>query len=251
MRGSVCLEAGLLSILGLGFLMGIKHAIEPDHVIAVSTIASRSKNLWRSSLAGAFWGMGHTATLLIVGFFLFLFKSEISDKWSMSLEFLVGIMLVVLGVSSLRTFKHHIHAHDHSHGESRHTHFHVIHDHSHSHHHHGEMSEHGNKNGFSYMKSLLVGLIHGLAGSAAMALLTMSTVDSMWEGMLYIAIFGCGTILGMLLFTTAIGIPFVLTTRRFRLNRTMTWMTGALSALYGVYYMYNLGVTEGLFGLWF
>lgn len=241
----------MLSILGLGFLMGIKHAIEPDHVIAVSTIASRSKNLWRSSLAGAFWGMGHTATLLIVGFFLFLFKSEISDKWSMSLEFLVGIMLVVLGVSSFRTFKQHIHAHDHSHGESRHTHFHVIHDHSHSHHHHGETSEHGNKNGFSYMKSVLVGLVHGLAGSAAMALLTMSTVDSMWEGMLYIAIFGCGTILGMLLFTTAIGIPFVLTTRRFRLNRTLTWMTGALSALYGVYYMYNLGVTEGLFGLWF
>lgn len=239
------MEVGLLSIMGLGFLMGIKHAIEPDHVIAVSTIASRSKSLWRSSLAGAFWGIGHTATLLVVGFFLFFFKSEISDKWSMSLEFLVGIMLVVLGVSSFSTFKTRIHTHSHSHGEKKHTHFHMREDHSHEHPHHES-----NRN-LSYGKSVLIGFVHGLAGSAAMALLTMSTVDTIWQGMLYIAVFGAGTILGMLLFTTAIGIPFVLTSRQFKLNRALTAFTGGLSAVYGVYYMYNLGVTEGLFQLWF
>lgn len=244
-RGSVRVEAGLLSILGLGFLMGIKHAIEPDHVIAVSTIASRSKSLWRSSMAGAFWGIGHTATLLAVGFFLFLFKSEISDKWSMSLEFLVGIMLVVLGVASVRTFNNRVHAHNHSHGEQRHTHFHMREDHNHGHEHTHSTDK------VSYHKSMLIGLVHGLAGSAAMALLTLSTVDTMWQGMLYIAVFGVGTILGMLLFTTAIGIPFVLTSRKFRVNRVLTVLTGGLSTLYGLYYMYNLGITEGLFQLWF
>jgi ABC-type nickel/cobalt efflux system permease component RcnA len=246
-RGSVGVEVGLLSILGLGFLMGIKHAIEPDHVIAVSTIASRSKSLWRSSLAGVFWGIGHTATLLVVGFFLFFFKSEISHKWSMSLEFLVGIMLVVLGVASFRTFKTRIHAHSHSHGEKKHTHFHMREDHSHSHAH----PHHELKRNVSYGKSVLIGFIHGLAGSAAMALLTMSTVDTLWQGMLFIAVFGGGTILGMMLFTTAIGIPFVLASRQFKVNRVLTALTGSLSAVYGVYYMYNLGVTEGLFKLWF
>jgi ABC-type nickel/cobalt efflux system permease component RcnA len=236
------MEIGFLSILALGFVLGIKHAIEPDHVIAVSTIASQSKKLLRSSLAGVFWGIGHTATLFIIGIILILMKGEIPEKWAMSLEFLVGIMLVYLGTTTILSFKN-IHVHQHEHDEEKHKHVHS-HIHSGKHEH-----KHQHKN-VSYLKSLVIGLIHGLAGSGAMVLLTMSTVKSVWEAAVYILIFGVGTIIGMLFFTTIIGIPFVFSTKKLRLNKTLTQITGVISIMFGIFYMYNLGVTEGLFKLW-
>jgi ABC-type nickel/cobalt efflux system permease component RcnA len=232
----------LLSILALGFILGIKHAIEPDHVIAVSTIASQSKKLWRSSLAGVFWGIGHTATLFIVGLILILMKGEMPEKWAMSLEFLVGIMLVYLGVTSILSFKN-IHTHEHEHDGELHKHF-------HSHKHDSEHEHKHQHKDVSYIKSMLVGLVHGLAGSAAMVLLTMSTVESVWEGAVYILVFGAGTVVGMLLFTTFIGIPFVLSANKTSVNIKLTQITGGISTIFGIYYMYNLGVTEGLFKLW-
>ena len=111
------MEITLLSVLALGFILGIKHAIEPDHVIAVSTIASKSKKIWHASLAGVFWGIGHTATLFIIGIILILMKGEIPEKWSMSLEFLVGIMLVYLGVTSILSLRKNK---QHAHSERRH-----------------------------------------------------------------------------------------------------------------------------------
>lgn len=217
-------EVGLLSILVFGFILGIKHAIEPDHVIAVSTIASQSKKLWRSSLAGVFWGVGHTATLFIVGIVLILMKGELPEKWAMSLEFLVGIMLVYFGVAAVRSVKAvRNQAHEHVHTTIR---------------------------DVSYTKSMFMGLIHGLAGSAAMVLLTMSTVNNVWEGAAYILIFGVGTVVGMLFFTTIIGIPFVLSAGKIGLNKALTKATGVISTAFGFYYMYNLGITEGLFKLW-
>lgn len=236
------MEIGLLSILGLGFVLGIKHAIEPDHVIAVSTIASQSKKLVRSSLAGVFWGIGHTATLFIIGIVLILMKGEIPEKWAMSLEFLVGIMLVYLGITTILSFKN-IHLHKHEHDGALHKHVHS-HDHSGTHEH-----QHQHKK-VSYLKSMLIGLVHGLAGSGAMVVLTMSTVNSAWEGAVYILIFGAGTVIGMLFFTTLIGIPFVFSAKKFSLNKTLTQVTGVISTVFGIYYMYNLGVTEGLFKLW-
>ncbi|WP_066254087.1 sulfite exporter TauE/SafE family protein [Neobacillus drentensis] len=236
------MEIGFLSILALGFVLGIKHAIEPDHVIAVSTIASQSKKLLRSSLAGVFWGIGHTATLFIIGIILILMKGEIPEKWAMSLEFLVGIMLVYLGTTTILSFKN-IHVHQHEHDEEEHKHVHS-HLHSGKHEH-----KHQHKN-VSYLKSLVIGLVHGLAGSGAMVLLTMSTVKSVWEAAVYILIFGVGTIIGMLFFTTIIGIPFVFSTKKVRLNKTLTQITGVISIMFGIFYMYNLGVTEGLFKLW-
>jgi sulfite exporter TauE/SafE len=216
----------LFSILSLGFILGIKHAIEPDHVIAVSTIASKSKKLWQSTLAGVFWGIGHTATLLIVGVILIVMKNEISDKVSMSLEFLVGIMLVYLGTMNIINFRK----------KKQHTHLHP----------HSEQTN----NKTSYLKSTAIGLVHGLAGSAAMVLLTMTTVDSAWEAALYILVFGAGTIIGMLCFTTILGIPFVFSSRKYSINRTLAVIAGVVSLVFGIYYMYNLGVTEGLFSLW-
>ncbi|MGO0058933.1 urease accessory protein UreH domain-containing protein [Brevibacillus fluminis] len=208
-------------ILWTGFLLGIKHAIEPDHVIAVSTIASRSKNLFRSSLAGVFWGIGHTATLFVVGLILILLKGNIPEKWALSLEFTVGIMLVYLGLTNIGKAARVV--------QSKHV---------------------QRKKEMPYVKSVLIGLVHGLAGSAAMVLLTLSTVSTVWEGALYILIFGLGTVLGMLLFTTVIGLPFVLTLAKLPVNRALRMLTGAISTAFGFFYMYNLGITEGLFQLW-
>ena len=224
------MDITLLSVLAIGFLLGIKHAIEPDHVIAVSTIASKSKKLWNASLAGVFWGIGHTATLFTVGIILILMKGDFSDKWSMSLEFLVGIMLFYLGITSLlSTRKNKQHAHlQEEHAEN----------------------DQSNKRELSYFKSLFIGFIHGLAGSAAMVLLTMSTVDTVWQGSLYILIFGVGTTIGMLVFTTILGIPFVLSKKRITVSRSLIMITGMISVLFGIYYMYNLGFNEGLFELW-
>ncbi|MEH7255774.1 sulfite exporter TauE/SafE family protein [Neobacillus niacini] len=236
------MEIGFLSILALGFVLGIKHAIEPDHVIAVSTIATQSKKLLRSTLAGVFWGIGHTATLFIIGIFLILMKGEIPENWAMSLEFLVGIMLVYLGLTTILSFKNlHVHHHEHDGEENLHIHSHM-HDGQHKYIHH-------HKN-VSYGKSMFIGLVHGLAGSGAMILLTMSSVKSVWEAAIYILIFGVGTVIGMLFFTTIIGIPFVFSAQKLRLNKTLTQITGVISVGFGIYYMYNLGITEGLFKLW-
>ncbi|WP_284645598.1 HoxN/HupN/NixA family nickel/cobalt transporter [Paenibacillus silviterrae] len=212
------MEASIISILGLGFILGIKHAVEPDHVIAVSTIASQTKKLSRSSLAGVFWGIGHTATLFLIGLIVLLLKEEISERLAMSLEFLVGVMLVYLGFTGMLTYR--------------------------------KLSGHMHSIDRSHWKSVAVGFIHGLAGSAAMVLLTMSTVHSIWQGLVYIIVFGAGTVIGMLLFTTVIGLPFVFTAGHSRFNRVLTQATGLISMTFGVYYMYNLGVTEGLFALW-
>ncbi|MBA9025561.1 HoxN/HupN/NixA family nickel/cobalt transporter [Peribacillus huizhouensis] len=231
-----------LSILALGFVLGIKHAIEPDHIIAVSTIASQSKKLLRSSLAGVFWGIGHTATLFIVGIILIFMKGEIPEEWAMSLEFLVGIMLVYLGVTTFLSFKN-IHIHEHEHNREEHKHV-------HSHEHSGQHEHKHHQKKVSYLKSSLIGLVHGLAGSGAMVLLTMSTVQDVWEGAIYILIFGIGTVVGMLFFTTIIGIPFVFSAKKLSLNKTFTQITGVVSTVFGIYYMYNLGVTEGLFKIW-
>lgn len=240
------MDITLFSVLVIGLLLGVKHAIEPDHVIAVSTIASKSRKLWDASLAGVFWGIGHTATLFAVGIILILMKGDLSVKWSLSLEFLVGIMLVVLGITSILSIKKDKpHAHllvENSEDEQEE---HVENDQK-------ENTEYVqlNKRNISYFKSLIIGLIHGLAGSAAMVLLTMSTVDTVWQGSLYILIFGVGTTLGMLVFTTILGIPFVLSKNRFTLSRSLIMTTGAVSILFGIYYMYNLGFNEGLFKLW-
>lgn len=204
-----------LSVLLLGLLLGFKHSLEPDHMIAVATVTGKSKKLWVSTLAGVFWGIGHTLTLFIVGITIILVKQDIPEEWAMSLEFLVGIMLVYLGVKNLRIRQ--------SSKEENHHH--------------------------SYLKLTLIGFIHGLAGSAAMVLLTMSTVESVWESFYYILVFGVGTIIGMMFFTTLIGIPFVLG-KKFQLNRFLTALSGTVSFVFGIYYMYNLGITEGLFQMW-
>lgn len=223
------MDVTMLSVLTLGFILGIRHALEPDHMIAVSTIASQSKRLWQASLAGVFWGIGHTATLFVVGIILILMKNDIPEKWSLTLEFFVGIMLVYLGIAAMLSIRKKQEHHPH-------------------HHAHEELPPGRRK--VTYYKSLIIGFVHGIAGSGAMVLLTMSTVQSVWQGALYILIFGVGTVAGMLIFTTIIGIPFILSMKRMITSKALILTTGAVSTIFGFYYMYNLGVNDGLFSLW-
>ncbi|MGZ9816034.1 urease accessory protein UreH domain-containing protein [Peribacillus simplex] len=213
------MEMSLLLVLGIGFVLGIKHALEPDHIIAVSTIASQSKKIWKSSLAGVFWGIGHTLTLFVFGVILILLKNEIPEAWAMSLEFLVGIMLVYLGFTTIFSWK--------------------------------QPERHDHTGRATYLKSMIVGIVHGLAGSAAMVLLTISTIDEAWQGAIYIIIFGVGTCIGMLLFTTILSIPFVTSSSSKKVNRLLIRLTGVISTVFGIYYMYNLGINEELFSVWF
>ncbi|OLN23065.1 urease accessory protein UreH [Domibacillus antri] len=201
------MQGGLLSILLLGFTLGIKHATEPDHVIAVSTIASRTKKLSRSSLAGVFWGLGHTATLLIIGVTAVVLGQHIPENVASALEFFVGLMLVYLGLNGLRKSRTVA-------GKGNHQHFHK--------------------------KSFVIGVIHGLAGSAAMVLLSATNADTGSEAFQFILIFGAGTVVGMLLFTTMLGLPFLVTSRK-AIPVFLMRATSLISVLYGLYYMVQTG----------
>lgn len=212
-----------VSIFSLAPALGMKHATEPDHVIAVSTVASRSKRVGSATLAGVFWGIGHTVTLFGMGMVFGLVKNQITDAWAMSLEFVVGIMLVYLGVSNMST------------GRKSHIHNHLL-----------ERTDSG-----YFLRSMFIGVVHGLAGSGALVLLTMSTVNTLWQGALYILIFGLGTIIGILILSTFIGLPFVLSSKKSTMHSKMTKCTAAISVFFGLYYMDNLGIGEGLFQLWF
>jgi len=216
------MDISLLSLMSLGAALGMKNAVEPDHVTAVSTIAAKSRRIWTASLAGVFWGIGHTAALFAVGMLLILTKSEIPDGWAKLTEFCVGVMIVVLGISSLLDLRRREPA--------------------------NERQEPREKT--AYWKTLMIGVVHGFAGSAAMVLLTMSLMRHVWEGALFILVFGLGTVAGMLLTTTVIGMPFALTSGKIRLNRALAGLAGAFSVAFGLYYMFETGVHEILVAHW-
>lgn len=190
-----------LTILGLGFVLGARHALDADHLAAVSTILSKRPSLQTSGFIGLCWGFGHTLMLLLVGIAVILLKVTISESLAQTFEFGIGIMLVLLGGSlawSIYQEGWHLHAHDHD-GE-RHLHLHSHQeDESHRHHHWMHLS----------VRPLLIGMAHGLAGSAALMLMVLSTVQTMWQGILYIVIFGMGSIIGMVLLGLLISVPLV------------------------------------------
>ncbi|HEY0100693.1 MAG TPA: hypothetical protein VGB76_17235, partial [Pyrinomonadaceae bacterium] len=192
----------ITSVLAFGFVLGLKHAVEADHLAAVSTIVSERKSLLSSSLVGGLWGVGHTISLLVVGLAVILFQFEISARTAQALEFCVGLMLVALGANALRKLKRggHLHLHMHQHGTRQHVHPH-IHDgapEADSHTHHGLRLS---------ARPLLVGMVHGLAGSASLMLLVLSTISSPPVELLFILIFGVGSIGGMMLMSALVGLP--------------------------------------------
>jgi ABC-type nickel/cobalt efflux system permease component RcnA len=201
-------DSHLFTVLFLGFLLGIRHALDADHVAAVMTIATGKRTVRRSALIGFCWGMGHTVILLLVAVAVVFFKLTISSTWAKVFEAGVGVMLVALGVSlALALWRERLHLHSHSHEDGQ--------EHRHMHAHgHGGHHDHLHRFRLEY-KSLAVGMVHGLAGSAALLLIVLATVPSFSVGMLYILIFGIGSILGMVLLAILMSIPFAMGMEKF------------------------------------
>jgi sulfite exporter TauE/SafE len=236
------MESSLLAAFGLGLLLGIQHALDPDHLIAVSTIVSEHKNFKWASLIGAFWGLGHTTTLFIVGLLVIGLRLTIPPRLGSGLELLVAVMLVILGLNVLRKAfgAERVHLHTHSHNPLTHTHLHA---------HENPAQDHAHAHAFKAMRRpFIVGMVHGLAGSAALMLLVLSTIQSPLGGLLYIIIFGLGSVGGMLLLSGIISLPFILTAQRFTLlNRWIRVFAGVASVTFGIYLAWEIGSELNLF----
>lgn len=234
--------ASTLGILGFGFLIGLKHATEADHLAAVSTIVAERKSLLSSALIGAFWGLGHTISLFIVGIFVLLLNFQISDQTGRILEFCVGVMLLLLGINVLRKLLQggHLHFHAHEHDERAHAHPHI--------HIHGQEDEANTHHGFKFSpRSVIIGMVHGLAGSGALMLLILPTIESRAVGLLYIVIFGIGSIAGMMIMSFLVGLPFHFTANRLnRLNYVLQSVAGLFSIGLGLFIIYEKGIVEGI-----
>lgn len=216
-----------LTILGVGFVLGARHALDADHLAAVSTILSRRPSLQASGFIGLCWGVGHTLMLLLVGIAVILLKVTIPESLAQTFEFGIGIMLVVLGGSlawSIYREGWHLHAHEHD-GE-RHLHLHSHQeDKYHRHQHWMHLS----------VRPLLIGMLHGMAGSAGLMLIVLSTVETMWQGVAYILTFGIGSIIGMVLLGLLISVPLVFSaTFGRRVQHVVQGLAGLGSILLGL-----------------
>ncbi|MES9905856.1 MAG: urease accessory protein [Sedimenticola sp.] len=222
----------MLSVIFLGFLVGMQHATEADHMAAVASLVTRSCSVRETARQGLFWGVGHTLTLFLFGGLVLVMDSLVPQQLSRILELAVGVMLVLLGVDVLRRLiRDRIHFHSHRHGKIRHF-------HAHSHHSgkpHNEDAHQHNHLSRLPLRSLLIGMTHGMAGSAALIVLALESVTSTTQGLLYIALFGAGSIFGMILLAMVISLPL-----RYSAG-TLTWAHNGLVATVGL-------VTIGLGG---
>src|SRR6266404_4958761 len=254
----------LLSIIALGFFLGMRHATDPDHVIAVTTIVSRQGSIRQAALIGVLWGLGHTITILIVGSAIILFDLVIPPRVGLTMELSVGLMLILLGILNLSgimrwitetvtPFPSRQHSHPHGHGD-------YVHAHPHGHvpekHGHDEEAtpvgwmdrNFGRLGLYQVVRPLAVGIVHGLAGSAAVALLVLTTIRVPSWAIFYLLVFGLGTVAGMMLVTAAIAVPFTFSENRFaRLHRGLALVSGLVSIAFGVFIVYQMGFVNGLF----
>jgi len=252
-----------LSIIALGFFLGMRHATDPDHVIAVTTILSRQHKLSRAAMVGAFWGLGHTVTIFLVGVAITLFDLVIPPRLGLSMELSVGVMLIVLGLANVRSFLRSmpesesadpstvVHSHVHSHGDYIHT---------HSHGHGPERHSHpvtqtpvvwldrvlGKLSIYQIVRPLAIGIVHGLAGSAAVALLVLATIRDPYWAVAYLLIFGVGTIAGMVLITVSIASTVRVFGKSRLFFRRLALASGVLSLCLGLVVAYQICITSGL-----
>ena len=224
-------QLSTFSVLVIGFVLGLQHATEADHLAAVSTIVSEKKNLFTASLVGGLWGIGHTISLFVVGLFVILLKFQISESLEAKLEACVGAMLVLLGLNALRKLfqASKVHVHSHEHDGHKHVHIHT----------HGQEGAESSHHRLS-PRSVVIGMVHGLAGSAALMLLVVPTISSQGLAILYILIFGIGSIGGMMAMSFLIGLPFHFTAGRFEiLNRGIRLVAGVFSLCLGSSIIYE------------
>ncbi|MBI3476272.1 MAG: high-affinity nickel-transport family protein [Acidobacteria bacterium] len=257
---------GLVSILAVGFFLGMRHATDPDHVIAVSTIVSRQPKLSRAALIGAFWGLGHTVTIFVVGTAIILFNVSIPPRIGLSMELSVGVMLILLGLFNVASFFRALpaapltgnltataHSHPHTHGDYVH---------SHQHGHQPETHPHsqeqtplafldrlfGKSGMYQHLRPLAIGVVHGLAGSAAVALLVLATIRNANWAIAYLLVFGVGTIAGMMVITMSLAAAIkALGSRSQTISHRLAVASGALSLAFGCLVVYQIGFVNGLF----
>lgn len=212
--------ASLPAILLLGLLLGMRHATDADHVVALTTIVARERAARAAMRIGALWGLGHSVTILLVGGAIVLSGAVVPPRLGLAMEMVVGAMLILLGALNLagrRTAT--LHRHDHSPPRRA-----------------------------GGLRPLVVGIVHGLSGSAAIALLVLTTIRTTGWALVYLAVFGAGTVLGMMTLTTAMMVPLVTISRRFQaLDGTVARLTGAISLAFGLFVVYRIGIADGLF----
>jgi high-affinity nickel-transport protein len=222
----------LLSVLILGLFLGMRHATDPDHVVAVTTLVSQRHTTRGAMLLGALWGVGHGLTLLVVGGAIIALGLVMPPWLGLSLELGVALMLIGLGVINLRRARQLAQS-------------------GHGHEHHGEHAHGGARPPAPYaqrLRSLIIGVVHGLAGSAAVALLVLSTIREPGWAFVYLCLFGAGTVTGMMLLTTAVSFPLAAAARRFgSVERLLGHVTGAVSVALGLFLVYQIGFVDGLF----
>jgi ABC-type nickel/cobalt efflux system permease component RcnA len=258
----------LLSIIAIGFFLGMRHATDPDHVIAVTTIVSNQRKASRAALIGVMWGLGHTVTILVVGAAIILFNLVIPVRLGLTMELSVGFMLILLGIWNLYSFMRtmpasaqaegfvvhsdHQHSHPHAHGDYIHNHPHV-HD-PESHPHSPEKTPlvrldrtFGNIGLYQLLRPLVVGIVHGLAGSAAVALLILASIRTPSWAVAYLLVFGVGTIAGMMLITMSIASTFRYVGNRFAsFSQRLGMVSGLVSLAFGLFLAYEIVFVQGL-----
>ncbi len=250
----------LVSILFLGFFLGMRHATDSDHVIAVTTIVSRQRSIGSAALTGIFWGIGHSLTLLVVGGAIIFFGIVIPERLGLSLEFCVALMLILLGALNLRVTMRSLqnsaaddhHEHAHRHGDYIHT-----HPHGHATETHGHSDDtvpsarldriFGRVKWYRAIRPLVIGTVHGLAGSAAVALLVLPVIQRPLWALAYLFVFGLGTIAGMMLMTATIAVPITYSARFNFFHRHFGTAAGVLSVGFGLFLAYQIGFVHGLF----
>jgi len=263
-----------LPVVVLGFLFGMLHATDADHVVAVSTIVTRQRSLGGAARIGALWGVGHTLTVFLVGGTIILFNLVVSQRFALITELAVALMLVVLGVTTLAQVARHVREtmlpalanglSEHTHAGAlpdRHLHIHAhgdyVHSHKHGHaadsHGHGDTPQGwldrklGGLSVYQAARPMAIGVVHGLAGSAAIALLVLAQIRDPLLSVVYLLLFGVGTVAGMMLVTSVIAVPFALS--RERLPYLHLWLqlaAGLLSLGLGIYLGWQLGVQSGV-----
>ena len=235
-----------MSLLFLGFLIGIRHALEADHVAAVSALITDSTSIKHAVMQGTVWGVGHTITLFLFGTAVVILDSALPETFAVGLEFAVATMLVLLGLDVIRrVLRDRVHFHVHGHADGT-KHFH-LHAHPEGSHHNPSQHRHSHPGGFPY-RAMFVGIMHGMAGSAALILLTLSSVESVGLALLYMLLFGLGSILGMAVFSLIIAIPLRASARGLTWIHNGVQLTlGITSLVIGLLLAYEVGVDGGLF----
>lgn len=265
-----------LPVVVLGFLLGMMHATDADHVVAITTIVSRQRSIKSAASIGVLWGLGHTLTVLLVGGAIILFSLVIPPRVGLAMEFGVSLMLILLGVLALTGVSRWARArlllgpdgsfatHAHDGAELAHLHTHVHGDYVHSHVHGHDGTGHGHSesatpqawldrhlsrlSAYQAIRPLAIGVVHGLAGSAAIALLVLAQIREPLLALAYLLLFGVGTVAGMMLITSAIAVPFAYSLKRVPyLNVWLRLAAGVVSLALGLYLAYHIGVVEGLF----